>query len=275
MKEYNLPTTQDALSSLSSGDSIRHIVSISGGKDSAALALYLRQEYPEIPVEYVFCDTGCELPETYEFIERIEALLGATVHRLNALDLLNVRKKAGRTPFDVYLNELYGGFLPSARARWCTRVLKIEPFEAFVGEDTAYSYIGIRGDEDRDGYQAKKPPVISQQPNILPVYPFKDDKKGLQDILDILERSGLGLPEYYKWRSRSGCYFCFYQQIGEWQRLKDEHPDLFKKAEQYEKTVGAKSFTWHEGRTLEEISELSDRHPVPNDRGEGCTICHV
>ena len=73
-----MATIKDALEQLND-KSVRHIVSISGGKDSAALAVHMKDKYPEIPVEYVFCDTGCELPETYEFIERLEALLGVSV----------------------------------------------------------------------------------------------------------------------------------------------------------------------------------------------------
>jgi len=192
-----MATIQEALDILHDGSNIKHIVSVSGGKDSAALAIYMAQSYPEIPVEYVFCDTGCELPETYEYLERLEAMLGAKVIHLNALDGLGVEKKPGRNPFDIYLKELYGDFLPNARSRWCTRVLKIEPFERYVGEGRAFSYIGIRDDEKRDGYVAKKPPVISQLPNIIPVYPFKDDGLTLIDIKQILEESGLGFSDYY------------------------------------------------------------------------------
>ncbi len=100
----------------------------------------------------------------------------------------------------------------------------------------------------RDGYQAKKPPKFSDKQNIIPIYPFRDDGLGIADIKQILEESGLGLPEYYNWRSRSGCYFCFYQQIGEWQRLKENHPDLFEAAKKYENE--SKGFLWNEGRTL-------------------------
>jgi len=256
--------------------STRHIVSLSGGKDSAALAIYMRQKYPQITAEYIFCDTGCELPETYEYLERLEALLGAKVERLNALDLLNIEKKPGRNPFDVWLNEVYGGFLPSPRTRWCTRVLKIQPFEAYVGNDHAYSYIGIRGDEDRDGYVSKKPPSLSERPNIIPVYPFKDDGISITDVRSILEESGLGAPDYYRWRSRSGCYFCFYQQIGEWQRLRVEHPQLFEQAKQYEKLNGDKRFTWTDGRTLDDIAALPDSYPLPSaEETNGCAICHL
>ena len=116
----------------------RHIVSLSGGKDSTALAIFLRGKIPNI--EYVFCDTDKELPETYEYLDRLEAFLQQPIVRLNA----------GRG-FDHWLT-VYGGVLPSAQTRWCTRKLKIEPFEQYVGDDVIWSYIGIRADENRDGY---------------------------------------------------------------------------------------------------------------------------
>ena len=270
-----MATIQDALATLDD-NSHRHIVSLSGGKDSTALAIYMQREFRDLPSEYVFCDTGAELPETYEYLDHLEAVLGKPIARLSALDLLNIRKRPGRSAFDIWLNEVYGGYLPSPRSRWCTRVLKIQPFEKFVGEDKAFSYIGIRADEDREGYAAKKPPAISEQPNIIPVYPFKDAGLRLEDINDILTDAGLGLPKYYEWRSRSGCYFCFYQQIGEWQALNERHPNLYEMAKEYEATVNGKKFTWVSGRTLEDIEALQHRYPVqsPTD-ALGCAICHL
>lgn len=264
-------TLDEAIAHGNDGE-FRHIVSVSGGKDSAALAIYLWEKYPDVKMEYVFCDTGCELPETYEYIERLSAVLGQPIVYLNALDLIGVAKKPGRTPFDIWLNEVYGGYLPSPRARWCTRVLKIKPFEKYVGDSHAISYIGIRGDEDREGYKWQKPPVISDQPNIVPCYPFKDDRLGIADIKLILEESGLGMPSYYEWRSRSGCYFCFYQQIGEWQGLKERHPNWFEKAKEYEEG----GFTWVDGRTLDDIAALDRREPIPAaDLTQGCAVCHL
>ncbi len=55
---------------------VKHVLGLSGGKDSAALALYMAREYPEIDIEYFFTDTGYELPEVYEFIDRLEGILG-------------------------------------------------------------------------------------------------------------------------------------------------------------------------------------------------------
>ena len=121
---------------------IRHILGLSGGKDSSALAIYMRDKVPEM--EYAFCDTGKELPETYEFLDRLEAFLGEKIERLNA-----------EREFDHWLS-VFGDLLPSSQVRWCTRLLKIKPFEQFVGEDKAYNYIAIRADEDRVGYKPLK-----------------------------------------------------------------------------------------------------------------------
>ena len=213
---------------------MRHILNLSGGKDSTALAVYMRDRVPDM--EYVFCDTGKELPETYEYLNSVEAFLGTPIVRLNA-----------DYSFDHYL-EIFSGFLPSARMRWCTRDLKLRPFERYVGDDPVMSYIGIRADEYREGY-------ISHKPTITAVYPFKEDGITKADVFRILDEVGLGLPEYYTWRTRSGCYFCFFQRKAEWVGLKENHPELFKRAKTYEKpaTATGQRYTWMPGESLDEL----------------------
>ena len=256
------------------------------------------ERHGDLPLEFVFTDTGAELPETYSYLRRFEAIFGVEINRLTALDLpeLQVRSKGGRrSPFDVLLNEVYSGFLPNPQARWCTRMLKIKPFEHFVGGDDAYSYIGIRADENREGFRGAaarpaqeggdgqaesgraKPVVLSNRNNILPVYPLKDIGFGLDDVRDLLLGSGLGLPPYYDWRSRSGCYFCFYQQVGEWQGLKERHPELFEAAKAYEAAKeNGRQFTWSQTRSLEELEKLRQRYAAPTGEPEdGCAICHL
>jgi hypothetical protein len=257
----------------------RHIVPVSGGKDSSALAVYLRQRNPEIKFEYVFSDTGVELPETYDYLDRLENVLGIEIARVSALDLFDVAGKPGRTAFDIALYEHFAGFLPSPRARWCTRVMKIAPFERFVGSDRAYSYIGIRADENRSGYlgtgtAGAKPVVISERPNITPVYPYRDDGIDIAEVGRILDSAGLGLPEYYEWRSRSGCYFCFYQQIGEWQGLKERHPDLYEKSKAYETIKKGRQYTWVDGRSLDDVERMP-RRAVSAKAEDGCAVCHL
>lgn len=214
---------------------IRHILSLSGGKDSAALALYMRDRVPEM--EYIFHDTDKELPETHEYLARLEALLGKKIH-----------KTTPDQSFDAWL-KIYGGMIPSNHRRWCTRMLKLKPFEEYVGDDIAYNYVGIRADERREGY-------ISRKPNIIAVYPFRDDGLVYADIVRILEESGLGLPTYTKWgRTRSGCFFCFYQQKIEWVRLKETYPDLYEAAKKYEyaNKLTGEAFYWNGRESLEEL----------------------
>lgn len=216
---------------------MRHILSLSGGKDSAALAVYMRDRVPEM--EYIFHDAGKELPETYAFIARLEAVLGKPVHRTTPPN-----------SFDHWF-KVYGDMIPSNHRRWCTRKLKLEPFEAYVGEDEVLNYIGIRADEDRVGY-------VSTKPNIKAVFPFRDDGLVYDDIVRILVESGVGMPRYTEWgRSRSGCYFCFYQQKIEWVRLKETYPELYEQAKAFEKPnrINGNVFYWSQNESLEDIEK--------------------
>lgn len=267
----------------------RHVLGISGGKDSSALAIYMRDRVPEM--EYFFCDTGAELPETYDYLNRLESALGKPITRLNST-----------RDFDHWL-EVYQGTLPSPQMRWCTKNLKIKPLEAWVGDDDAISYVAIRADENRLGY-------ISTKPNITAVFPFREDGIDRADVDRILAEAGIGLPDYYEWRTRSGCYFCFFQRKHEWVGLKDRHPDLFDRAIEYEQKVNyertamkGRKYTWSQGESLEELiarreeidakhqaaleraarrvrpnrpllEVLSDAHDEEDDQ-TGCAVCHL
>jgi hypothetical protein len=275
-----------------------HVLGLSGGKDSAALAVYMRLHHPDLPIEYFFTDTGKELPEVYDFLGRLEGFLGKPILRLNP-----------DRDFDFWLRQ-YGNFLPSASTRWCTRKLKLEPFKHWVrpwlaAKHRVISYVAIRADEDhREG-------MLTQDANLSVRMPFREagiDKAG---VIEILEGSGLGLPRYYEWRSRSGCTFCFFQQKIEWVRLKREHPEAFENAKSYEKSAieHGSPFTWTSNESLEELEkpervaqiqadfearkarELASRKPNPlrvgfegvididdlylEDEGGGaCLVCH-
>jgi hypothetical protein len=222
----------------------RHVLGISGGKDSAALAVFVRQTYPELDIDYFFTDTGKELPEVYEFLGRLEGFLGKPIARLNP-----------RRDFDFWLRE-YNHYLPSPQTRWCTRQLKLAPFEQWVhpmlaAGDKVTTYVAIRADEEyREGYSSK-------QPNLSVSLPFREagiDKRGVMDILD---SSGVGLPKYYDWRSRSGCTFCFFQQKIEWVKLRERHPEAFEEAKAYEKNAldHGSPFTWTKGEPLGELEK--------------------
>lgn len=319
---------------------VRHVLGISGGKDSAALAIYLKRKYSELKIDYYNSDTGCELEETEQLINRLESILGH-ITRLKAAE-----GSPELTPFHHFL-KASGGYLPSPQARWCTQKLKLAEFEKFVGDELTISYVGIRGDEEREGY-------VSTKPNIQAIFPFRrniwsmdvinkflnndniqqvreiyenitpkplldkaleiiktpltkqffyskkinalldldtkifnqavfmflkttdypvgkldyfplvdnDDVLGIAEVYQILEDSGVGIPAYYKEiefevdgkkgkysRSRSGCYFCFFQQKIEWIWLYEQHPDLYLKAMEFEKD----GYTWNQNESLSDL----------------------
>lgn len=319
---------------------VRHVLGISGGKDSAALAIYMKNKYPQLKVEYYNSDTGCELAETDLLINRLETYLGG-ITRLRAAE-----GSPEPTPFEHFLKAA-GNFLPSPQQRWCTQKMKLQEMEKFVGDIPTISYVGIRGDEDREGY-------VSTKPNIQSIFPFRkniwsvdvinrvfcndnldkliekyreftpasqldavmkiverpisreffygkkvnslldfdtklfnkvvfeclrgtdcpvgmldefplidnDDVLVKADIFRILEESGVGIPAYYNPipfevdghkgtynRSRSGCYFCFFQQKIEWIWLYEQHPDLYAKAMEFEKD----GYTWNQNESLADL----------------------
>ena len=319
---------------------VRHVLGISGGKDSAALAIYTKTKYPSLDLEFYSCDTGKELDETYQLVKNLEIYLGIKIN------LLQAAQNSSEDPFDHFL-KMYGGYLPSSNSRWCTKKLKLEPFEKYVGTDPVVSYVGIRGDEDREGYistktniqsifpfrkniwsedvitkmfstpnfdrlqalskdidfgrfQEKAKQIISKKldPSFTQVqklnslldtsikgfnhlvfeflkttdyplatessFPLLDNEDVLvrADIFRILEESGVGVPAYYNKiefevngkkgeyaRSRSGCFFCFFQQKIEWVWLYEQHKELYLKAMEYEKD----GYTWAQGESLEDI----------------------
>lgn len=221
-----------------------HVLGLSGGKDSAALAIYMRQNYPELNIDYFFTDTGNELPEVYEYLGQLEGFLGKPITRLNP-----------DRDFDFWL-DLNGNFLPSPQARWCTIKLKLEPFKKWIkpwlaAKEKVYSYVAIRADEDhREG-------MVAQNDNLTVKLPFREHGIDKAGVIEILEGSGLGLPKYYQWRSRSGCTFCFFQQKIEWVHLKQTHPEEFEKAKAYEKTSldHGSPFTWSQRESLVQLEQ--------------------
>lgn len=220
----------------------RHVLGVSGGKDSAALAVYMRDKHPELDIDYFFTDTGEELPEVHEFLGKLEGYLGKPIARLNP----------GRD-FRFWLRQ-YNHFLPSPQTRWCTRQLKLAPFEDWVkpwlaAGDKVTSYVAIRADEDyREGYSTKAE-------NLVVKLPFREAGIDKANVIDILENSGVGYPKYYEWRSRSGCTFCFFQQKIEWVRLKSKHPQAYEEAKALEKDAleHGSPFTWTKGESLTDL----------------------
>ncbi len=247
---------------------MRHIVAVSGGKDSTALALYLK---PTIEAEYVFCDTGRELPEVYEFLERLECLLGQAIVKLDGSPIKETKRPTtkGAPAFDQWL-EAFDMYLPSPQNRWCTKHLKIRPFERYIGKDEATVYIAIRADEDRVGN-------YGDRPNITYKYPLIEDGIDLRGVRKILKDAGVELPGFYSYRSVGGCWCCPFQRRSDWHGLKRKHPQLFQRAKAEEEKSG---FRWNQQYALSEIEAQMDLPMVVEERNPDewedqmpCTIC--
>ena len=106
------------------GEKEYHILSLSGGKDSTALAFFIKENMPEIfeKMELVFCDTEKEIPETYDYLNKIEVFLGKEITVL--------KPEIG---FDHYMS-IYN-HLPSIAQRWCTIELKTKVFRKRIPQN--------------------------------------------------------------------------------------------------------------------------------------------
>ena len=230
----------------------RHLCGLSGGRDSAALAVWLRREQPDLDIQYHFSDSGQELPETYDFLDRIESQLDIKINRLQP-----------KFSFEELLRK-WDGFLPSFNRRYCTTNLKIYPFKQWIkpwqkAGDEITSYVGIRSDEGTRAERVES--WTDKDTGMLVKAPLATAGVDLGGVNDLLASAGLDLPEYYKWRSRSGCFFCFYQRHSEWVGLMRNHPDLYAKAEEIEVKANEmrrsdEKFTWRSNKeSLEELRQ--------------------
>ena len=233
-----------------SSQTLRHIIPISG-KDSLATAIWQTELDPNLPYEFVYNDTSAELPETYEWLDRVETTLGIKILRI------------GKSLEKVIEEQ---GILPSARTRFCTKYSKIFPMRDFIGDGEAVVYFGLRADEqDRAG--------ALQTKTLKPRYPLREAGIGLATVyklvgdrdlmppaflwqrlfVAVIDRTGglhgIGMkivnewPEWvrdrvFAWRSRPNCFFCFFQRRYEWVGLLEHHPPLFEKAERIEGQFG-------------------------------------
>lgn len=264
---------------------MRHIIPISG-KDSLATAILQTAHEPEREYEYFFNDVGSELPETYEWLDAVEQKTGWEIHRI------------GKSLEDVIYDQ---GILPSHRVRFCTRMTKIQPMQEYLAESDALVYYGLRADEPkREGYvstkgdnieptyplrdmnidlegvwtlvksQDLKPPTffwdtlyertleaMQEEPKLVQVDAFDGEATSALDLLKEWEFDML-----FAGRSRSNCYFCFYQRQYEIVWLSETHPELFDRACQIEQEVGADDFTWKQNWTLPELAEQPKKDKI-------------
>jgi len=204
------------------------ILSISGGKDSAAAALRLRAS--GIAFRAVFADTGWEAKETYAHLETMERVLGQPIERVRASKSMRekILERAG---------------FPGRSERWCTRELKVEVLRAYhdrvideTGRDTL-SVVGIRAEE-------------SAERAALPVFEFSNEWGGAvwRPVRDLTIAQVLALhhcramplnPLYLRGHNRVGCWPCVYAGKEEIALIAEHDPARIDEIDGLESVCGA------------------------------------
>lgn len=244
-----------------------HVIAMSGGKDSTAMALRLRETDPTAGFTLVCTPTGDELPEWHAHMGRVQRLTGLPLAVVTSGQSLNGLVERER-------------MIPNFRARWCTRILKIEPYRAWLARKaathgTVVSYVGLRADEEgRAGGSYEDIPGVEMR------FPLREWGWGAGDVWAYLEQRNVSVPE------RTDCGRCWGQQLGEWWKLWREHPEVYADAEAQEERIG---HTWRSpGRdswpaALSELRAEFEKGRVPPRtkrqmdlfRSGGCRVCSL
>ena len=198
-------------------DGVCHVVALSGGHDSSALAFLLKEREPR-PYNYICTPTGNELPEMFEFWKWLGNELGSPLIPVMAGTLESVIAK----------NKM----LPNFRSRFCTRQLKIEPYREFLQVQTTVSpvvsYVGLRADEE-----GRAGGAYSDIGGVTMRFPLREWGMGEDEVQATLAERGVKCPD------RTDCALCYHQRLGEWWELWQNHEDLFDRGIALERQYGA------------------------------------
>ena len=207
---------------------MNYLLSYGGGVNSTALILLMEDacEFVDIfdQLHILFADTGCEHPQTYTYLEQMDAYLAQRGQRI-------IRVSAEQPLLEMCHER---NFLPSRMNRWCTREAKLNPLWIYEGQTFHIDYrrdelqlirfIGIDAGEVHR-VRASKQKQVKQR---YPLIEYNLDRQGCQKLI---ERKGLPLPR------KSGCFMCPFAARHELARLSIEYPHLFEQALQLEHTV--------------------------------------
>lgn len=243
-----------------------HVIGFSGGKDSTAMAMRLAELQPDLDAILVCTPTGDELPEWHEHMRNVRCLTSWPIQIVTAgigLNSLVAREK----------------MIPNARARFCTRILKIEPYRAWLQKQTAQhdhviSYVGLRADEE-----GRAGGAYSDIDGVEMRFPMREWGWGEADVWSYLEQHNVSIP-------RGNCARCYEQQLGEWWTLWREHPDIYADAAAQERALG---HTWRSPSRdtwpadLDSLAAEFERGRVPRGefrqrdmfRSGACRVCSL
>lgn len=208
----------------------RVVASVSGGKDSAAMSLYLT----ELGIEHdrVFCDTGWEHDLTYEYLR------GPLTEKLGPIIELQPKRKME----DLII---YKKMFPGRMQRFCTQELKVKPLAAYINKriDEGAEIVNSVGIRAAESQARAKMPQWEWQENFdcevwRPLLHWSE-----QDVIDIHKRHGLPPnPLYLRGFRRVGCFPCIFTIKEEIKMVAEQEPGRIDRIRQLENLVqlGAK-----------------------------------
>ncbi len=181
------------------------IVSFSGGKDSSALLELVNRS--DVAYHTYFNDTGLELPETIEFVEKI------------GYDI-----KGEGDSFWRYVSK----FGPPARDyRWCCKVLKLTPTrKALKYLAPGVTLVGQRKYESSARMRSRSIWKNRWLPEFVTGAPL-NDWSSLQTWIYIMIRRVRTNPLYEGGFERLGCYLCPASRLSDYRRIEERYPDLW------------------------------------------------
>ena len=185
---------------------LNHVVALSGGKDSTAMAIWLSENEPRDYI-YAITPTGDELPDMIAHWRLLSEILGKPLMPIGTGKGLRQSIREER-------------MLPRHSARWCTRKLKIEPYYNWLSTIVpAVSYVGLRADES-----ARQGMIFPSSDETTVRFPLREIGWGIGEVLEYLDEHNIVIPR------RTDCARCFHQTIGEWWYLWKDYPDIFAEA---------------------------------------------
>lgn len=201
------------------GRGLHVVASVSGGKDSTALILALREA--GIAARYVFADTGWESSVTYAYVDYLRVKLDVQIDVVGKPGgmVARIRHAAG---------------FPGRMQRWCTRELKIEPLRAYhdalieaTGVETV-SAMGVRADESEARAKMAEWEDEPEGRRSWGGYLWRPLLRwSIGDVLAIHNRHGVKVnPLYQRGHNRVGCYPCLFATKEEIALIAEHDPQV-------------------------------------------------
>lgn len=221
------------------------VLSVSGGKDSTATGLWLKES--SVAFRAVHMDTGWEHPLTEAYVrETLPGVLGVPV------DI--VSPKCGG--FAALCRKK--GMFPHRTIRFCTQELKIKPFEHYCQgiDGSIANAIGIRAGESKARANLPRWSVEAGVDTALLVWrPLIN--WSFDDVAEIHRKHGvMPNPLYLRYGvSRVGCWPCIYARKAEIAAIAKHDPDRIGEIELLEADIQRAAQLRYEakGETVESL----------------------